>query len=102
MFVQTYSYQADPAQTEAVSQFVKHVVVPDIQRQHGFQGLQALVDRQSGKGLGISYWATEADARAAATAAANPPQPPAGVSAPPITGIAIDVFELLVDVPVGK
>src|SRR5438105_1235122 len=70
MFAQTYSFQADPSQTEAVSQFVKHVVVPDIQRQHGFKGLQALVDRQSGKGQGISYWETEADARAAATAAA--------------------------------
>ena len=102
MFAQTYSYQADPAQTEAVSQFVKHVVVPDIKRQRGFKGLQALVDRQSGKGQGISYWETEADARAAAKSAANPPQPPAGVSVPLLTGITIDVFEVLVDIPIAR
>ncbi len=95
MFAYTFSYQADPSQTEAVSQFVKRVVVPDIQRQHGFKGLRALVDRQTGKGLGISYWETEADARAAA----NPPPPTAGVSQPPIKDIRIEVFEVLIDIP---
>jgi heme-degrading monooxygenase HmoA len=99
MFAYTFSYQADPSQTEAVSQFVKHVVVADIQRQHGFKGMRALVDRQSGKGLGISYWETEADARAAAKTSANPPPPPAGVSQPPIKDIKIEVYEVLVDIP---
>ena len=102
MFAQTYSFQADPSQTEAVSQFVKHVVVPDIQRGHGFRGLCALVDRQSGKGLGISYWETEADARVAAEMAANPPLPPPGVTPPPIKGVTIDVYEVLVDIPAGQ
>jgi len=31
----------------------------------GFRGLDVLVDRETGQGVGISWWATEADAAAA-------------------------------------
>jgi heme-degrading monooxygenase HmoA len=99
MFAHTYSYQLDPSETESSIQFMQHVVVPDIQSQPGFKGVRALVNRQSGKGIGITYWETEADASAAAQVAANPPTPPPGVQLPPIRDISIEVYEVVIDVP---
>ncbi len=99
MFAQTYSYQSDPSQVEADVQFVKHVVVADMQKLHGFKGLRLLVNRQTGRALGVSYWENEADARAAGETSANPPQPPAGVQVPPISNISVETYEVLIDLP---
>jgi heme-degrading monooxygenase HmoA len=99
MFVEVFSYQSDPSQVEAHVEFVKHVVMPDNHKLPGFKGLQMLVDRQTGRSLGITYWANEADARAAAEQSANPPQPPAGVDAPAISDITIEVYEVLIELP---
>lgn len=99
MFAQVYSYQSDPSQTETDVQFVKQVVLSDMQNVRGFQGLRLLVDRQTGRCLGISYWATEADARAAAEQSANPPPPPAGVQHPSISNVSVETYEVLIDVP---
>jgi heme-degrading monooxygenase HmoA len=99
MFAQVYSYQFDPSQTEANVQFVKHVVLPDLQGTRGFKGGRMLVDRQTGHALVISYWENEADARAAAEGSANPPQPPAGVQPPAISNISVETYEVLIDFP---
>src|SRR5687768_2285867 len=75
MFAQVYSYQSDPSQLEADLQFVKKFVLPDLQSMRGFKGGRMLVDRQTGRALGISYWENQADARAAAERVASPPPP---------------------------
>ncbi len=101
MFAEVYSYQSDPSQVEAHMEFCKHVVIPDNQKLPGFKGLQMLVDRQTGRSCGIIYWENEADARTAAEQAANPPPPPEGVEAPAISDITIEVYEVLINMPVG-
>ena len=99
MFAQVYAYQADSSQTEADVQFVKQVVLPDLQSRRGFKGGRLLVDRQSGRAFGITYWENEAEARAAAERSANPPQPPAGVQSPMISNISVETYEVLIDLP---
>ena len=97
MFAEVFSYQSDPAQVETIMEFVKHVVMPDIQKAPGFKSFHTLVDRQTGRWLGITYWENEADARAAAEQSINPPQPPAGVEAPSISNISAEVYEVLIE-----
>ncbi len=37
---------------------------PILERQRGFEGFQVLTDPEAGEGVIVSFWATEADARA--------------------------------------
>ena len=97
MFAEVFSYQSDPAQVEAHVEFVKHVVMPDNQKAPGFKSFQMLVDRQTGRSVGITYWENEADARAAAEQSLNPPQPPEGVDVPAISNIRAEVYEVLIN-----
>jgi heme-degrading monooxygenase HmoA len=39
-------------------------ILPETRQQRGFQGVTALVDRSTGKGMTITFWQTEADAQA--------------------------------------
>ncbi len=43
----------------------RELILPAFQHAPGFRGLQVLLDRQTGGGIGVSWWATEADAVAA-------------------------------------
>ena len=79
MFAQIYAFQFDPSQAESHVKFVEQVVASDLRRQPGFKGMQLLIDRERGRALGVSYWASEATARAAAERSANPPAPLEGV-----------------------
>ena len=40
-------------------------ILPAFRQAPGFRGLDVLFDRRAGEGVGISWWATEADAAAA-------------------------------------
>ncbi len=40
-------------------------LLPAFRQAPGFRGLHVLVDRETGEGVGISWWASEADAAAA-------------------------------------
>lgn len=103
MFVEVFSYQSDPdpSQLEGHVEFVKHVVMPIAQKEPGFKGFQMLVDRQTGRSLGITYWENEANARAAAEQSLNPPQTPEGVETPTISNISAEVYEVLINMPIG-
>ncbi len=45
-------------------------VLPAVQQAAGFRGALLLVDRQSGKGIGVSLWESEDDMRASEEAGA--------------------------------
>ena len=71
MFAQIYALQFDPSQAESHVKFAEQVVTPDLQQQPGFQGMQFLVDRQSGRAMGISYSDFAVPGRAAAERAGS-------------------------------
>jgi heme-degrading monooxygenase HmoA len=48
---------------------VRENVLPQIQQQEGFEGMVALADRQTGKTLGITFWASEEALKASEEAA---------------------------------
>jgi len=43
----------------------REMILPAFRQAPGFRRLDVLVDRETGEGVGISWWATEADAAAA-------------------------------------
>ncbi len=50
---------------EKIDQFIeiyREYVVPAAKQQNGFRGIQLMVDRETGKGMAISYWETEENA----------------------------------------
>jgi heme-degrading monooxygenase HmoA len=51
--------------TEVVG--VAQGLVPVLARQQGFRGLQVLTDPQTGEGIIVSFWETEADAQVSET-----------------------------------
>ena len=60
MYTRVTHFQGSPERAdEGIQAFQKHAT-PAVQRQPGFQGAYVLIDRASGKGLAISFWATEA------------------------------------------
>lgn len=75
MFAQIYAFQFDPSQAKSHVTSVEQVVAPDLRQQPGFQGMPLLVDRERGRALGVSYWASETTARAAGCAGSRDPQP---------------------------
>lgn len=97
MFAQIYAFQFDPSQAESHVKFVEQVVAPDLRRQPGFKGMQLLIDRERGRALGVSYWASEATARAAADRSANPPAPPEGVQVPETHDLEIATYDVLIN-----
>ncbi len=59
-------------QKEQIDEGVKHYrerVLPEARKMAGFKGAYLLVDRKTGKNLGITLWDTEKDLQASAAAA---------------------------------
>ncbi len=65
MFALVYSVNWDPGRLDQVLDYVRQISVPTNQNLKGFKGYRLLVDRPAGRGLGITYWDTEADLRVA-------------------------------------
>lgn len=68
MFARLTQVQGDPDKVEAGIQSFKDQVLPIAKSVDGFKGATLLVDRSSGKAIGISVWETE-EARENADAA---------------------------------
>ena len=79
---------------EEASQLYRESILPEVRQLSGFKGRLVLVDRSTGKTIGITLWETEADARASgegsafmqATLAKNAPC----YAAPPV----IEIYEV--------
>jgi heme-degrading monooxygenase HmoA len=54
-----------PGKVDDIARIHRESVVPACKAQKGFKGLYLLVDRNTGKGITISLWETEADMTAA-------------------------------------
>jgi heme-degrading monooxygenase HmoA len=53
-------FHGAPEQLDAALRWARDQTLPDLARLPGFKGLYVLVDRQTGKGVAISLWQTEA------------------------------------------
>lgn len=53
-------FHGAPEHLDAALRWAREQTLPDLARLPGFKGLYLLVDRQTGKGVAISLWQTEA------------------------------------------
>ncbi len=67
MYARVTTVQTQPGKTEEAIRIYRDSVVPAAKQQHGFNGLFLLTDPNTGKGLSITLWETEADLRAGET-----------------------------------
>jgi heme-degrading monooxygenase HmoA len=61
MFARVTSARIDKDKIEQFKKIYEENVVPAAKKQKGFKGICLMVDRKTGEGLSISYWATEED-----------------------------------------
>lgn len=64
MFARLTIVQGKPDKIDEMIQIYEESVVPAAKSQKGYQGAYMLVDRSTGKGVSISLWDSEEDARA--------------------------------------
>ena len=59
--------QLQPGKTDESIRIYRDSVVPAAKKQKGFKGGLLLTDRNTGKGISVSLWDTEADMKASET-----------------------------------
>jgi heme-degrading monooxygenase HmoA len=67
MYARVTTTQMQPGKTEEAIRIYRDSVVPAAKQQQGFKGAFLLTDPNTGKGVSISLWETEADMRAGET-----------------------------------
>ena len=70
MFARLTRITADPTRVDEFEPIVREQVLPAAQQMAGFQGMYAMVDRQSGTALSFTLWESE-EAMQASEEAAN-------------------------------
>ncbi len=65
MYARLSHFRWPAANTAEGVRVARELILPAFRQAPGFCGLDVLVDRETGEGVGISWWATEADAAAA-------------------------------------
>ncbi len=61
MYARLVTVQIAPDKSDEAIRIYRDSVVPAAKQQKGFKGLYDLVDRNTGKGVSITLWDTEAD-----------------------------------------
>ena len=69
MFARVTMTEGSPAGIDAAIRFMQETVLPEAKKMQGFNGSYLLVDRKTGKQMGIVLWETEADLNASIEAA---------------------------------
>ena len=64
MFARVVTVQVQPGKTDEAVQIYQDSVVPAGKQQKGHAGYILLADRNTGKGISIGLWETEADMKA--------------------------------------
>ncbi len=65
MYARLSHFRWPAANTAEGVRVARERILPAFRQAPGFRGLDVLVDRETGEGVGISWWETEADAAAA-------------------------------------
>jgi len=61
MFARVTTLQVPSDRIEASARFGREQALPAMQGRPGFKGMYYLIDRENGRGLGITLWETEED-----------------------------------------
>ena len=69
MFARVTTIEGSPEQIDESIRLFKKTVVPGASKIKGFKGSYFLVDRKTGKQMGVALWETESDLNASAEAA---------------------------------
>jgi heme-degrading monooxygenase HmoA len=64
MYARVVTVQSQPGKTEETIRIYRDFVMPVSKQQQGFKGAFLLTDPNTGKGVSITLWETEADMRA--------------------------------------
>lgn len=62
MFARVTTAYIKPERVDKLIEIFDQSIVPAAREQEGYKGADLLIDRESGKGLAITYWETEKDA----------------------------------------
>jgi hypothetical protein len=95
MLARVITSEGKPEQLEAVLRYFRENVGPTARKMTGFKGAYFLVDRRSGKTLGMALWDTEEHLQASAQMTARlgvGMAQAAGATKPP----AVEVYEVAV------
>jgi hypothetical protein len=97
MFARVITNEGKPEQLEAVLRYFRESIQPVAGKAAGFKGAYFLVDRKSGKTLGMALWDTEAHLQASAEMTAQlgvGMAQAAAITRPP----TVEVYEVAVQV----
>jgi heme-degrading monooxygenase HmoA len=71
MFARVTTTQASPEQYEEAVRYIREQLIPAVKGMPGLQGGYWLADRQTGKGIAVTLWESEAAMRASEEAASQ-------------------------------
>jgi heme-degrading monooxygenase HmoA len=70
MHARVVTIKCQPGKVDEATQIYRESILPEMRQQAGFQGVIALLDRSTDKGISITLWQTEADAQASGAGSA--------------------------------
>jgi heme-degrading monooxygenase HmoA len=59
MHARVSTLQLDPSRVDQAVSRLEEEIVPELEGANGFKGFTAMVDRQSGRIVGVSFWESE-------------------------------------------
>jgi heme-degrading monooxygenase HmoA len=95
MHARMTTLQGNPGEADAAMRQIDDEVIPGIKSQDGFSGLLALLDRDAGKMIAITFWESEEAMRASEEAANRLRESTANAADEEIVGV--DRFEVVRD-----
>ena len=69
MFARVSITEASPERIDEAIRFMQETVIPEAKNMQGYKGSYLLVDRRTGRQMGVTLWETEADLHASTEAA---------------------------------
>jgi hypothetical protein len=99
VFVRVSRFEGPPESVDRAIDGVQERILPAARQMKGFRGLLALVDRSSGKSMGLTFWETEADLLASEEAADRLREEGAESSGERIVGV--ERYEVVLDAREG-
>ena len=95
MFARVSTFQGKPEDIEKEIRVVRDEIIPKARVLKGFKGFRMLVNRSSGKSLGVTFWETEEDMKASEQAADRLRKEAAQSAGEKI--ISVERFEIAID-----